>query len=47
MMTKFFDSIIMLSYGETKVAKRKIYGAKKKRYMFEMLMLIMWLCKIN
>ena len=25
----FFDSIIMLRFGETKVAKEEFYGAKK------------------
>ena len=28
-VTTFFDSIIMLTFGETKVAKEKFYGAKK------------------
>ena len=25
----FFDSIIILSFGETKIAKEEFYGAKK------------------
>ena len=29
MTTKFFDSIIMLSYGETKEANGEFYGSKK------------------
>ena len=28
-MAIFFDSIIILRFGETKVAKGKFYGAKK------------------
>ena len=30
-MIIFFDSIIMVRFGETKVAKDKFYGAKKKQ----------------
>ena len=28
-ITTFFDSIIMLRFGETKVAKEKFYGKKQ------------------
>ena len=30
-MTKYFDSIIMLWFGKTKVAKEEFHGAKKKQ----------------
>ena len=30
-MTKIFDSVIMLRFGETKVANEKFYGPKKKK----------------
>ena len=29
--SKTFDSMIMLRYGKTKVAKKEFYGAKKKK----------------
>ena len=32
-MTIFFDSIIMLRFGETKVAKETFYGAKNNKYL--------------
>ena len=37
--SKTFDSMIMLRYGKTKVAKKEFYGAKKKKKI-GMLMLI-------
>ena len=33
-MTNFFDVVMMLRFGETKVAKEKIYGAKKSNKNF-------------
>ena len=41
---KIFDSMIMLRFGKTKVAKKEFYGAKnKKKQKFGMLMLIIYL----
>ena len=40
-MTKtFFDSITMLRFSKTKVAKEEFYGVKKKQQNFGMLMLM-------
>ena len=39
---KFFDSIIMLIYGKTKVAKEEFYGVKKPEKI-AMLMLVIQL----
>ena len=36
-----FDDVIMLRFGDTKVAKEKNYSAKKIKQIFGMLMLIM------
>ena len=37
-MIIFFDSSIMLRFGESKVAKEKLYGAKQKQQIFGTLM---------
>ena len=40
MTTKFFDSIIILSFGKTKEAKTKFIVQKKKKKKNEMLIFV-------